>query len=66
MNNRSIGIVIMILVFGTLFGTLIGELLGWILPNSVVCWFVCLGVLFFNHITIVFVCFKNIIANSII
>ena len=36
MNNRSIGIVIMILVFGTLFGTLIGELLGWVLPDSVV------------------------------
>ena len=36
MNKRSIGIIVLILFFGTLFGTLIGEFLGWMLPESVV------------------------------
>ena len=36
MNKRSIGIIVLILFFGTLLGTLLGELLGWILPDSVV------------------------------
>ena len=36
MNRRSIGIIVLILFFGTLLGTLLGELLGWILPDSVV------------------------------
>ena len=36
MNKRDIGMVVIILLFGTLFGTLLGELLGWILPDSVV------------------------------
>ena len=36
MTKRSLGIVVLILFFGTLIGTLIGELLGWILPDSVV------------------------------
>ena len=36
MNKRSIGIIVLILFFGTLLGTLIGELLGWVLPDSVV------------------------------
>tara|TARA_B100000424_G_scaffold41924_1_gene28405 strand:- start:4671 stop:4958 length:288 start_codon:yes stop_codon:yes gene_type:complete len=35
-TKRSLGIVVLILFFGTLIGTLIGELLGWILPDSVV------------------------------
>ena len=36
MNKRSIGIIVLVLFFGTLLGTLLGELLGWILPDSVV------------------------------
>lgn len=36
MTKRSIGIVVLILFFGTMLGTLLGEFLGWILPNSVV------------------------------
>ena len=36
MNKRPIGIIVLILFFGTLLGTLLGELLGWILPDSVV------------------------------
>ena len=36
MNKRSIGVIVLILFFGTLFGTLLGELLGWMLPESVV------------------------------
>lgn len=36
MNKRSLGLIFLILLFGTLFGTLLGELLGWLLPNSVV------------------------------
>ena len=36
MNKRSIGVVVLILFFGTILGTLLGELLGWILPDSVV------------------------------
>ena len=36
MNKRSLGIIVLVLFFGTLLGTLLGELLGWILPDSVV------------------------------
>ena len=36
MNKRSIGVIVLILFFGTLFGTLLGEFLGWMLPESVV------------------------------
>ena len=36
MTKRSIGIVVLILFFGTMLGTLLGEFLGWILPDSVV------------------------------
>ena len=36
MNKRDMGMVVIILLFGTLFGTLSGELLGWLLPESVV------------------------------
>ena len=36
MNKRSIGVIVLILFFGTLFGTLLGEILGWMLPESVV------------------------------
>ena len=36
MNKRSIGIIVLVLFFGTLLGTLLGELLGWVLPDSVV------------------------------
>ena len=36
MNKRSIGIIVLVLFFGTLLGTLLGELLAWILPDSVV------------------------------
>ena len=36
MNKRSIGIIVLVLFFGTLLGTRLGELLGWILPDSVV------------------------------
>ena len=36
MNKRSIGVIVLILFFGTLFGTLLGEFLGWMLRESVV------------------------------
>ena len=36
MTKRDMGMVFIILLFGTLFGTLLGELLGWLLHDIVV------------------------------